>query len=560
MSKISSNALKFLVLGSMIFFILIFAALFFHSTRALNIEPFSTPALKTSITVRTALIRSLDLLPALVIFLYIISFSIFYTLSPFQKETLHYASLAAPSFVMLLLFVMVISLSEFLFIPTLQKERENIRYRARTANLALSRARELNLKNDLEGAVSALKVYREIDEINREANELYDGIAEKIDAEHTRLSRPLETVEPEKEEPSSYYQRGKSAYEKGDYYHALFYLERASALHGDNREIRDLYERTKEKVDRLLGALTEEQEKTKRLIQRKERALAHLEKKEYHEAYAILNDLSARYPQLSDLGLYLEEAKSELLKIDFDPHELEELEWLPSFDSIMFRDERGYLNTIQRIIPYKGQFYFFNITRYRTRDGKTSVSHYRYGKWIEGRIRLKNVKGFEKLSPRDEESSYIYSPIEPGYLLYLNERETLLGQLTIFERLSLTSQLEKCGLDIESQWAYLSKKFGAFFSVYVISLVLAGIAWSKRSIYEFPPGFRLIVFIITAPVLSYLLRQLYLDANSFIIYLHRYVVRFAFKSMNVTVYTVLINAVVAAAATLFYLSQSSRVE
>lgn len=559
MKKTTGNALKFLFFSSLIFFILVLAVSFIFTNRTMHLEPFVSRAMKLSLVFKIALIKTLQLLPAQVIFLYIIGFSVLFTLSPFQTESFRFSSIAGVSFGMLLTLITVLAFSEFLFIPTLEKDKEKIQLRANIASTALSRARDAYRDNELQKALNAINVFRDIDKKNYDANKLYDSIKEKIYIEASRLSKKPEISEPEREEPQTYYQKGRIAYESGDYYTALFYLERAKAIHEDNREIAELYKRTREKVSHLLGTLTRDQEKTKRLIQQKEKALNHLEKKEYYEAYRIFLDIHNTYPQLTDLGLYLEEVRGELLKIDFEPKELKEVEWLPSFNSIIFLDEHGYINTVQRIIPWKGQFYFYNISRYDT-HGRKSSSHFRYGKWIEGRVRLKNLEVFEKLSPEEEERFYIYTPVEPGYLIYLPEKEKLLRQLTLFERLDLTSKLQRAGIDIESPWTYLSQKFGIFFSVYALSLVLGGIAWTKRSIYEFPPGFKLLIFLLAAPLLAYILHHLYLDANSMIMYLHRYLVRFAFKNLNIAIYTALINSAVAAAATIFYLSLSSRVE
>lgn len=560
MKNQAGNALKFLFFGALICFILVLAAFFILTTRAMNLEPFTSRVIKISLVFRIALIKTLQLLPAQIIFLYIIGFSVLFTLSTFQTESFSFSSIAGSSFGMLLAFIIFLAFSEFLFIPTIEKKKEKIQLRDKIASTALSRAREAYKENELQKALNAINVFQDIDKKNYETNKLYDSIMEKIHIESSRLSKKTEISVPEREEPQTYYQKGKIAYESGDYYSALFYLERAKAIHEDNREIVELYKRTREKVSRLLGALTRDQEKTKRLIQQKEKALNHLEKKEYYEAYHIFRDLHNSYPQLTDLGLYLEEVRGELLRIDFEPKELKELEWLPSFDSIIFLDEHGYINTVQRIISWKGQFYFYNILRYDTHMKRMPPIHFRYGKWIEGRVRLKNLEDFEKLSSSEEERFYIYPSVEPGYLIYLNEKERLLRQLTLFERLELTSKLQRAGIDIESPWIYLSQKFGIFFSVYVLSLVIGGIAWSKRSIYEFPPGFKLIIFLFAVPLLAYILHHLYLDANSLIMYLHRYLVRFAFKNLNIAIYTAIINSAIGVAATIYYLSLSSRVE
>jgi len=95
----------------------------------------------------------------------------------------------------------------------------------------------------------------------------------------------------------------------------------------------------------------------------------------------------------------------------------------------------------------------------------------------------------------------------------------------------------------------------------VLALILAGIAWRRRSIYNFPPGFKFFMFIIIMPVLSYLFYRLYLDLNSIFMYTHKYIVLYIVRrGFNISLYTGIINVIIAVMATIFYLSQRSSVE
>jgi hypothetical protein len=260
------------------------------------------------------------------------------------------------------------------------------------------------------------------------------------------------------------------------------------------------------------------------------------------------------------LELYYRSAEKELLKTDFLPQEIEEYDWLPSTDSIIFVDKQGYVNTVRKIIPWKDRFYFFDITRYRVRGGRIEKAQWKYGKWINGRIRLKNIRDFEELKTEDVSRYYILTDLHPGYLLYFNYKEKLTQQLSIYERLTLSDEILQSGFDIPDRSTYVAQSLGIFFSVYILSLILSGIAWSKRSIYEFPPFLKLLLFIIVAPVLCYLFHRVYLDVNSIFIYSHRYVTRYFLKNLNIALYTAIINTVIAVLSTIFFLSQRSEVE
>jgi len=559
MNKITKSTLSFLIISFIVAFILLFLGFYVYSNRSETDPNLTIHSLRNGTVLRIALIQTLKLLPPLIICIFITAFSIFFTFSPFQSESFAYPAVAVPSFIVLLGFILVVVLSEFLFIPKLYRDREKILYTSRVAHSSLVYAKKLYANNEPKKAIEVLDIYLEYEKNDEEANKLYDDILETV----YRIGKKEEIASKAEKKtgaPASFYERGKVKYEKGNYFEALFYLERALSLHKDNREIKELYEMTKERARGLLGSLTKDEKDAAWLITQKGKALQYLDKGEYYEAHDIFLTLTKKYPRLYDLRLYLEETEKKLTKIDFRIDELKEYEWLPSFNNIPFIDTRGTLNVAGRIIPYNGTFYFYNIHRYSENDGLITEATWKYGKWIGDSIRLKNRKGFRRVDERDNNRHYIYTAVNPGYLLYFSESSRLENQLTVYEHLKLTPQLKKSGLDIESRYTYLSKKIAIFFSIYVLSLVLGGIAWSKRSIYEFPPFFKIIIFIASVPLFTYLLHYIYMDAINVFIYTHRYIIRYVFKNMNLLVYTAIINILIAAAATVFYLSQGSEVE
>jgi tetratricopeptide (TPR) repeat protein len=558
MNDTSKKALSFLILSFVLAFILLLIALFFYHNRTDLAELKIINSLKAGYIFRLALIHALQLLPSLSIFILVTSFSIFFTLSPFQTKSFTYSAVMVPSFFTLLAFIALIIASEFLFKPSLTKDAESLFLRSRIADRALTHAKSLHANNESQRARSVLEIYLEIDPKNRDARRLHDNIMEKLYIDTFTFREDDRQVEEEEQLTSL--EKGRRAYNRGNYHEALYYFERALALHGDNRETEELYSRTKEKVDTLLGELSPDERELQRLIQRKEKSIALLEEGDYYGAYRILSPLRQKYPELYDLELYYRSAEKELLKTDFLPQEIEEYDWLPSTDSIIFVDKQGYVNTVRKIIHWKDRFYFFDITRYRVRGGRIEKAQWKYGKWINGRIRLKNIRDFEELKTEDASRYYILTDLHPGYLLYFNYKEKLTQQLSIYERLTLSDEILQSGFDIPDRSTYVAQSLGIFFSVYILSLILSGIAWSKRSIYEFPPFLKLLLFIIVAPVLCYLFHRVYLDVNSIFIYSHRYVTRYFLKNLNIALYTAIINAVIAVLSTIFFLSQRSEVE
>ena len=560
MNKITKNALQFIIVSFLIAFVLVLISFLIYHGKNLQAEYLQVKSLKNSLLFRESFADTLQALPFIIIFIYILCFSVLFTLRPFQTDSFSYGSVAHPSYILLILFIILIVASEFLIIPKFLKDKVSLDYRLRVAHRAASYVKELRATENYERALSVLNVYLKIDEDNQEMNNLYTEITKTISEQPVVGITEIKKPDIEEEERASYYEKGKAAYEEEKYYSALYYFERALTLHMDNAELKELYKRTKARVENSLGSITRKEEEKKRLIEQKERALGHMKKEEYYDAYYIFSRLSRKYPLMEDLRLYLDAVVQELKKQDFLPAELKEAQWLPSINNIIFIDRGGYVNTVERIIPFMNNFYFYNIKRYQSTKDPISLATWKYGKWIEGKIRLKNDEGFKKIDEKDWERHHIYPYVPPGYLIYHGEREELLGMLNIYERFTLSENLRAGGFDIETKFHYLAKKLGIFSSVYVLTLFLSTLAWAKRSIYEFPPVTKLFLFILVVPFAVYLLHLLYIDMNHLIIYSHRYFTRFMFKNMNVVIFTGIFNLVFSIIATLYFLSQSSRIE
>jgi len=530
---------------------------------------------KSGLAARFALIHTLQLLPTLVLFLFVTAFSIFFTLSPFQSESFQYHHVAIPSYFTLLAFVFLIILAELFFIPNLFKDSETLVYRSRVAHAALAEARELRQKGELQKAREVIEIYLTIDEKNADARSLHDQILEGLYEQGFSQRQKAEEKEGPVED-EFLFEKGQEAMSRGDFYAALYYFQQALKFRGDDREIRKYIDRAQYEVNQQLGSLSQQDKAVKYYIEKKKDVIDLIETGDFYGAYDILSslrknrELAMHHPELiRDVELYYNDVKKRLAQYDFLPEESNSYAWLPAFDHIMFTDGKGFINTVERIASWNGQFYLYGINRYSIKDPRVRRS-FLYGKWIGNRYRLKGLEGSREFS-RDstnymrvpearDELYFIETGLHPGYLLYFNASERLLRQLTVYERFSLYPALRASGFDIEGRFVYLSRKLGSFFGVYILALILAGIAWSKRSIYEFPPRFKLLLYIIIAPVLCYLFHHLYMDANSMFIYSHRYAARFFLKNINIALYTGIINTVIALFATIFYLSQRSSVE
>ncbi|MCK4923731.1 MAG: hypothetical protein KAS61_02085 [Spirochaetes bacterium] len=527
---------------------------------------------RSGLSSRLALIHTLKLLPPLVIFLFVISFSVFFTLSPFQRESFPYHTIAVPSYFVLIAYIILIIFAEFLFEPRLFKKTEQILHQSRIAHAALAEAESLSRTEDLERALEVVEIYLDIDSTNEDARSMQEAILEKMFRTPPRTQK--EDTTPPEEDTLTSYQKGLNAEENEEYTMALYYFERALAVEGERREIREAYERVKREAESFPGTLSVDEKIIQRYIRTKEKALRAFQEEDYYGAYRHLTelllykDLKTDHPELyKDVELYYRDVQKELSQHDFLPEEIATYVWSPSYDDIIFiefrkknigdTERRLIINSVGRIIPWENQYYFIDINRLI--DGKWKT--YTYGKWVSNRIRLKNGTDYEEVSPDQEELNYIKNGLHPQYLMYFNDNSRLVRQLDVYERFNLGTALKENGFNIEGRSYYLARKLGVFFSVYVLTLIFAGIAWTSRSIYNFPPGFKLLIFVIIMPVLSYLFHHLYLDVNSIFMYTHRYTVLYILKrGINVALYTGIINLIIAVIATIFYLSQKSSVE
>jgi len=556
MDSVKRSTLTFIIISFLALFVLLIASFsIYHSVRV-DEGSISVGSLRNALIFTRALSGSLSLLPPAVIFIFVISFSLFFTLSVFRKKPFPFNSLAAPSFAMLIFFIIIITLSEFIFIPLLGRRVQSISHTSRIADAAFAHAEELYRKGDHKNVLKTLDFYLEIDEKNREAQKLYtealDGLSPKRLAE---TEESMKTEDGSTPEGPSYYERGRAEYERENYYAALFYLERARSLHRDTEEIRELYERSRRKAHDQLGEITKKERETKLLIEQKQRALLALDRGDLYEAYRIFLSLSRRYPNLDDLSLYLTTVEEKLLEVDFLPSELGEYEWLPPARNIVFIDKSGFVNIVEKAIPFRKTFYFFGITRYRAGAEKDERVRAKYGKWMNGRILIKNAEGFKEAPEGEEELYNIYPFVNPVYLLQMDRG--IENRLTLYERISLSEQLQRSGVDIEERLEWLSRKIGILFSVYILSLFLGGFGWKRRSTYEFPSVIKLVFFAAVSPFVVYLLFLLYNGTNDVFIYSYRYFTRFVTGKINLAVYTILINAVIGIFATLYFLSRKS---
>jgi hypothetical protein len=520
---------------------------------------------------RLAFIHTFKLLPALVIFLFVISFSVFFTLTPFQKDAFQYHAIAVPSYFVLIMCILLIIFSEFLFMPRLFKKTESLLHESRVAHAALAQAERLYDAEDFDRALEVVELYLEIDNRNVEARNLHTAILEKIF--QTEPSREGEEAAVTGDGVAlTSYKRGQRAENEGEYFLALYYYDRARAVEGERRDIREAYERVAQQANSLLATLSKRERVIQDYIETKEKALAAEENEDYYGAYTYLSrlyryeTLKKNHPELyEDVELYYRDIQNKLSQSDFLTEEITPYEWLPSYDNIVFLENREapapgmnpILNSVERIILWKGQYYFKNIDRLI--DGRWSS--FSYGKWVGNRIRVKNSSDYERVPPDHAELYYLKSGLHPQYLIFMNDQKRLSRQLDVYERFSLDTTLINNGFAIETWPYYLASKLGVFFSVYVLALVLAGIAWRRRSIYNFPPGFKFLMFLIIMPVLSYLFHRLYVDLNSMFMYTHRYVELYIVRrGFNIALYTGVLNLVIAVVATIFFLSQRSSVE
>jgi tetratricopeptide (TPR) repeat protein len=554
-NRIAKNVVLFLLAGATAVFVLVFATLAARYAGAVREEGLAVAALRNRLALVLALSHALRLFPATLLFVYTACFSVCFTLFPFQTQTFSFSRVAVPSFVLLMIFLAFTALSGFIFVPGLNKSTQRMRHRAQVAQAALDHAVLLKNAGRPERALEVLAVYLREDPSGNKALELREELMSTAPSSGGGEPAPRGQAGEAVERPATSLERGKAAYWREEYHEALYYFERALELHPNNRELRELHRRAREMADRELGRLTGGEREQALLIRHKEQALAHLERGEHYQAYEILQELHRSFPGLRDLELYLEQVESELRRVDFTAEELQRHAWLPGYPDVLFLDRAGALNTVGKMVSWRGEYYFYQVSRYR--EGRAAET-WKYGKWLDGRIRLKNADGYRKVPPEQEDRFFIEPFAGPGYLV-LAARSGSDDQLNLFERFAHTEALVKSGMRLPGLEEYLAGQVGVLFSLYVLAVALGGIAWSKRSIYEFPPLWKLAVFLVTVPFLCFFLQRFYTGANQMLVHLHRYVVRLL-PGVGLLLLVTVVNAAAALAATLFFLSRDSGME
>jgi len=138
MNKITKNALQFIIVSFLIAFVLVLISFLIYHGKNLQAEYLQVKSLKNSLLFRESFADTLQALPFIIIFIYILCFSVLFTLRPFQTDSFSYGSVAHPSYILLILFIILIVASEFLIIPKFLKDKVSLDYRLRVAHRAAS--------------------------------------------------------------------------------------------------------------------------------------------------------------------------------------------------------------------------------------------------------------------------------------------------------------------------------------------------------------------------------------------------------------------------------------
>ncbi len=560
MSSITKNSIKILLGGIILSFIILFLFFYIRTSPSIGTEIYKIiPNLINSLILNHALIKSLNYLPVIIIFIYSISFSFLFTTRQFVEENFKFFDLATPAFTILVIFLLINASSLLIINPYLYRKNELIKYDASTSYAAYKRAVELKKKRNYDDALEILDIIFNLDPSNRKASKLYDEIMR----EKARAGATIEEMKKRKRnlpvKPEiGYFEKGKLEYEKHNYYAALYYFERAIKLHRGNRELNELYNRCLKKVKTALGTLTEKERERKWLIKNKELGLKYMNNKDYYRAYYTFVKILKKYPQLEDVLLYKKLVEKKLSEIDFLPSELTKYSWLPGWKNVIFIDKTGFLNTIEKVILFNNTYYFFGITRYYPDRGygKSGYEYFRYGKWIKDHIRLKNKKRYFEI-PKKKKFLYLINPdIDPWYIVNGIPSSRLQNQLNIYEVFTISDKLIKLGFNIKPKLYWLADKFGLLFALYVVTLFISAVGWSKRSIHESFPMIRVIMFFASMPIVAYFTYMLAVDINKIIIYTHQYFYRYVLK-VNILIYQIVVETVLAVGTTLYFLTQKN---
>ncbi len=560
MDNISKKVTKILLGGIVISFIFIFLYFYIKTGNSIKSEIYNIiPIYRKTIILNLTLIKSLEYLPVIIIFVYTISFSFLFSTRGFQEESFKFFRIATPSYIILIIFLIITIFFQLLLKPYMYRKNEIIHYNALKSYKAYIRAIKLKNKGHFNEAIDAIEIIFKLDQSNRKASMVYDEIIK----EKTRAGITIqETMKNKRSLPVKpvigYYEKGKIEYENKHYYAALYYFERALKLHKNNEELKELYKRCLQKVKTALGALTEREKERKKLIKNKERGLKYLYNKDYYKAYFTFDSILKKYPKLEDIQLYKKLAEKKLAEIDFLPEEILKYSWLPGWKNIIFIDDTGFLNTIEKVIFHNETYYFYGIKRYYPDKGygRSGFIYFKYGKWLNNHIRLKNKRRYSEI-PKGKEHIYtIQLDINPWYIINGIPGDKLQNQLNIYEVFRYSDKLNRYGYNISPKYRWLAEKLGIFFALYAVTLFISSIVWYKRSIHDFPPIVRLIMFFMAIPFTSYFSYLIAIDINKIIIYTHQYFNRFIFK-INIFVYVLLFELILSTFTTVLFLMQKN---
>jgi len=553
-NNFSGKVTAYIILTFIVSSLVVLIGLLIYNSRSIEGLREYFPAFKTTILLINSMIDLLSSMPVIIIFTSLTCFTFFFSMGKFQSLSFRYSDISTPAFTLFITFLIFVALSEFFINPFLTRKLEYQKRLSNLANASLQKIEKDKHNKKYNEAIFALKVYEKINpddpEISRLKRELYTLLQQAT--EITR--KPAVKNENIKKEPLiGFYARGKAEYEKGNYYLALYYMERALKLHRDNEEIKKLYYRVKRKVNSLLGALTIKEEELKRLIQKKERGITALDNKDYYTAYKIFKELKTKYPNLEDINLYFKEAEKNILQNDYYTTELEKIAWMPGYSNIIFIDTSGYLNVVGKMIEWGGNYYFYDIQRYPLKSSSLKSTKWKYGKWINNAIKLKNKNVLKKIPEEKIKYYNIFSFVDPYYLPLITNNTRIRKELNIYERIKLTGPLKNSGANISEVEIYLAEKIGILSALYVLTLLGASLGWVKRCFHERLPKIKMLLFFALFPPTTCLIYRLYTGANKALIYFHRYVTRIL--NIKLLPYFLIIQLIISIVMTLYFLTR-----
>ncbi|MBN2440089.1 MAG: hypothetical protein JXJ04_02045 [Spirochaetales bacterium] len=344
-------------------------------------------------------------------------------------------------------------------------------------------------------------------------------------------------------------EQAQRSFEKEDYFSSYYYASMAFRLDNTRIDAEDLITRAMNKIS--THQLSIEDEKLRKLYEKKKEGYNKIVSGEYVGAYYLFKELEEMYPDDPDIKDYLIKVKEEFIdELTFFYEDVKDINIVPGETDIIFINYKDEMEKqfiyVEKMITLREGIFFRNVEIITISTGGDILYHLKapYGKYVY--VDIKNITRMQEKHPTkhhlnlnciyrnpeaeaDEADSlpyYIVSPkgkkqfpefIIPLYpstqlLDKLRNSGTFSHQTNLLELLflSLNNEYEKAGFNRTEINIEIITRFNLPFLFLFCSLIAIALGWVCRSRYFRRPPIFTFIFIPVFPVVIALLIRLYI--------------------------------------------------